>query len=346
MNKNEDDSIEDMEIDVEGFKFVLSDYKEKDLIPEYFNTPFITPWEITRQCNLKCLQCLNNSGTKHPHELTHEQKIRVAHELVEAKIYRACLSGGEPILCESFWEIANILKEGKVLCNTITNGLFVNEENAKRYVDTFNVIQVSIDGATAKTHDMIRGKKGSFEKAVNAARMFADYGARVSIANVGVHPNVGELNDLVDLAADIGATIFRCEPVKLAGRAAINKELLTPTAEDLKLITSTLEKKKEEYEGKMAIDIIPAEQSEFLLAKAGFPPIVCYISPTGTCAPNPVFPFSGGSLKDKSFQEVWDEIKVFHNNPEYIKIAHSVKSNEDFLKLDHIPYVEGELHDR
>ena len=86
------------EMDVEGFKIQIDQLIEEKIVPDYFNTPLIGLWEITRECNLNCIFCYNSSGKKLSNELTHEQKINVAKQIVDAKIYRMCISGGEPIL--------------------------------------------------------------------------------------------------------------------------------------------------------------------------------------------------------------------------------------------------------
>ena len=53
------------EIDVDGFKIRLKDLTKNNIIPEYFNAPLLILWELTRECNLKCIQCYNNSYKKY-----------------------------------------------------------------------------------------------------------------------------------------------------------------------------------------------------------------------------------------------------------------------------------------
>jgi MoaA/NifB/PqqE/SkfB family radical SAM enzyme len=335
------------DINIDGFKIKIDDFIEEKILPDHFNSPFIGQWEITRECNLRCIFCYNNSGEKHSNELTHEQKINVANQIVDEKIYRMCISGGEPILCESFWDIAKILKQGNIFCNTITNGWFVNEENSSLYANYFKSIQISLDGRKKDTHDKLRGKKGSWEKAVNACRLIKEAGGRISIATVVNPINLSELEELIDFTYSLGATDMRLDEVIFTGRAS------NRTYDDISLSekqSSQLEKiiknKKNEYNEKMFnVDIVPKTQYNYVRGFAKIPPLSIYISPTGTCAIDPVLPFSGGSLKEKNLKEIWNELKTIHKNKDFINYSLKIKTGKDFKNIDNIPYAKGELHD-
>ena len=333
------------EINIQGFKIQIDDLIKEKLIPEYFNTPLIGQWEITRECNLRCIFCYNNSGKKLPNELTHDQKINVAKQIVDAKIYRMCISGGEPILSPSFWDIAKILKEGKILCNTITNGWYVNEENAPLYTKYFDHIQVSLDGRTKETHDKMRCKKGSWENVVNACKLISS-GGKFSIATVVTPINLHEIEELIDFAYSLGAMDIQIDEAKYTGRAATKIDTITLSKKQVSELINIVKKKKNEYNKKaMNIDIMPKTQYNYVRGFAEIPPVSIYISPTGTCAVDPVLPFSGGSLKEKSLKEIWNELKTIHKNKDFINYSLKIKTGKDFQNLNKIPYANGELHD-
>lgn len=335
------------EIDIEGFKIQIEDLIKKDILPEYCNAPLIGLWEITRACNLRCIHCYNNSGKKLPNELLHEEKISVAKQIVEAKILRMCISGGEPILCDSFWEIAKILKEGHVLCNTITNGSYINEDNADKYAKNFKYIQVSIDGANPKTHDKIRGKKGSWEKAINAVKLLIENKGLVSIATVVSSLNINELGQINDLIYDLGAKEFRIDLPIFVGQAAINYNSLALSKNQLKKFEKIISEKKKEYESKeMYIETPKKILKSYTSAFSRLPQMFCYISPSGTCAPSSAIPFSGGSIKEKSLKEIWNELKICHKNKDFLELSRTLRTKKDFFKLEEIPYLKGELHDK
>ena len=346
IKKGTSEDVEVNEINIEGFKIRIDDLKDEKLIPEYFNTPFIGQWEITRACNHGCIFCYNNSGKKLSNELTHDQKINVANQIVDVKIFRMCISGGEPILDPSFWDIANIFKNGKILCNTITNGWYVTEENVSLYTKYFSSIQVSLDGRTEETHDKLRCKKGSWKNAVNACKLINGNGGYFSIATVVTPINLHEIGQIIDFAYGLGAFEVRIDEVRFTGRAANKIDEIKLSEKQLDELTKIVKKKKVEYYGsKMNIDILPKIQYSYVRGFTKLPPFSIYISPSGTCAVDPVLPFSGGSLKDKSLREIWDKLKIIHKNSDFINYSLKLKNGRDFVNLDEIPYVNGELHD-
>jgi len=128
---NRNDDLKIKEIDIEGFKIQMEQRKKEKIMPDYFNTPLVGLWEITRACNLRCIFCYNDSGKKLSNELAHEQKINVAKQIVDAKIYRMCISGGEPILSPSFWDIAKIFKDGRIFHYFCNNLNFCNNSTCR-----------------------------------------------------------------------------------------------------------------------------------------------------------------------------------------------------------------------
>ncbi len=334
------------DINIDGFKIKIDDFIEEKILPDYFNSPFIGQWEITRECNLRCIFCYNNSGEKLPNELTHEQKINVANQIVEEKIYRMCMSGGEPILCESFWDIAKILKQGKIFCNTITNGWYVSEENASLYAKYFKNIQISLDGRKKETHDKLRGKKGSWEKVVNACKLIKDNGGKISIATVVSPINLHEIEELIDFAYNMGAMDIRLDEVIFTGRASNRTYDISLSEKQSSELAKIIKHKKNEYNKKLFnVDAVPKTRYNYIRGFAKIPPVSIYISPTGTCAIDPVLPFSGGSLKEKNLKEVWNNLKKIHKNKDFINYSLKVKTGKDFKNIDDIPYANSELHD-
>jgi MoaA/NifB/PqqE/SkfB family radical SAM enzyme len=334
------------DINIDGFKIKIDEFIKEKILPDYFRSPFIGQWEITRECNLRCIFCYNNSGEKLPNELTHEQKINVAKQIVDEKIYRMCISGGEPILCESFWDIAKILKQGKILCNTITNGWYVNDKNASLFAKFFKNIQISLDGRTKETHDKLRGKKGSWKKAVNACKIISDNGGKISIATVVNPINLHEIEEIIDFAYSLGALEMRIDEVIFTGRASNKITTIALSEKQSSELVKIIKKKKNEYSKNVFnVDIMPKTQYNYARGFAEIPPVSIYISPTGTCAVDPVLPFSGGSLKDKTLKEVWKNLKKIHKNKDFINYSLKVKTSRDFKNINNIPYANGELHD-
>jgi MoaA/NifB/PqqE/SkfB family radical SAM enzyme len=335
------------DIDIEGFKIRIDELIKNNIMPEYFNSPLVSQWEITRACNLRCIHCYNNSSRKLPNELTHEEKIDVANQIVDAKIFRICISGGEPILSKSFWDIAEILNKGKIICNTISNGYLISDDTVDLYTKYFRHIQISLDGAKEETHDIIRGKKGSWERAVNACRLITDHNGNVSLASVISSYNIDEMDRIIDLSHDLKADEIRLEIPKFVGNAAKNRDELMLTKEQNDKFEKIINQKREQYKNyDMRIEVAPKNLGTYTRSFSKLPAMVLFISPTGTCAPDPVVPYSGGSLKNKTLKDIWDDLKTCHKDKDFIELSRLLKTGKDFNKLEKIPYVDGELHDK
>ena len=76
-----------------GVYFKSVDFKMKvsDL-----SAPSFIAWQITRDCNLACLHCCTDSapGRPLPHELTREETLSVAAQIVKAQVPYVMLAGG------------------------------------------------------------------------------------------------------------------------------------------------------------------------------------------------------------------------------------------------------------
>ena len=74
----------------------------------------------------------------------------------------------EPLLYKQLKPAAEYIKMSGLKYYTITNG-WVLEKNAPWLAETCDLIRVSLDG-TASVHDVIRGKKGSFDRTIRGIK--------------------------------------------------------------------------------------------------------------------------------------------------------------------------------
>lgn len=64
-----------------------------------------------------------------------------AEQLVKAKPFSVCLTGGEPTTRKDYFQIANYLKENMIPVSTVTSGYLVDDEMAKRCVNALNMFR-------------------------------------------------------------------------------------------------------------------------------------------------------------------------------------------------------------
>lgn len=127
----------------------------------HFDPKSVSPiavWEITLKCNLNCLHCGSSAGKARPNELTTKEALDLCEDLADTNVDEVCLMGGEPLLRKDWFDIGKKVRDLGMRLDIITNGFHKNKEEiiAKLVkLDPF-AVAVSIDGATAKTHDTIR----------------------------------------------------------------------------------------------------------------------------------------------------------------------------------------------
>ncbi|HLC01089.1 MAG TPA: radical SAM protein, partial [Candidatus Bathyarchaeia archaeon] len=171
--------------------------------------PFLVVWDFTHKCNLNCKHCYSNSGAVLEEELSTTEALSVVDQLADAEVTALAFSGGEPLSRKDFFDVAlHAVKRG-LYVSVATNGTLLTKENVRKLKQTgVHYVEVSIDGATARTHDAFRGVPGAFEKAVSGIRNAVEEDLCACIATTATKSNLSEMPAIIDLAEDIGAERF------------------------------------------------------------------------------------------------------------------------------------------
>ncbi len=168
-------------------------------------------FEVTNACNLDCPHCMRDSMRDNASAPRHLPVEYVEKALVQAGRYGAdfcVLTGGEPFLHPQIEEIAGrIVHHGYVLIIT-TNGtlhdklaaLATNPEIRKKLF----YIALSLDGASADSNDLIRGK-GHFREVMKAVSYLRSKNVPVGFKTAVNTVNAGEIEGVVNMANKLGA---------------------------------------------------------------------------------------------------------------------------------------------
>jgi Fe-coproporphyrin III synthase len=142
----------------------------------------VVAWNITGQCNLKCMHCYASATSKpFDGELTTAECYKVLDDLAAYKVPSVLFSGGEPLMRPELFEFAAYAQKIGLRTVLSTNGTLIDREMAQRIHDTgFTYAGISLDGMEP-THDQIRGVKGSFQKSVEAIRHLRAAGVRTGL---------------------------------------------------------------------------------------------------------------------------------------------------------------------
>jgi radical SAM protein len=196
--------------------------------PDYLNIdfnmrPVTVAWEITRACALACRHCRAEAQPKRdPRELTPEEAVGVVDQVVELGPMILVITGGDPLMRPDVYDIAETAtaKGLRVALSPSATGLLRFEAIARAKTAGVQMLHVSLDGATAASHDAFRGVRGSFERTINALADARAIGMPLQIGTTATKQNVGELEAIARIAAQYGITMWSVFFLVPTGRAS------------------------------------------------------------------------------------------------------------------------------
>jgi len=192
---------------------------------------------ITGACNLACRHCWVRAGEASASGHVPLQAVRrIVEEFAALGGKGIRITGGEP-LCHPDWlEMVRIATSlGFETVALQTNAMLFNDESLAELRELAFPglsVQVSLDGATAKAHDFVRGE-GSFNGVMQGITglVRAGLAARVSIFFTEMRHNLGEIPDLLELADSFGLGSVATGAMVRCGRASEAAPLAPPQVE-------------------------------------------------------------------------------------------------------------------
>lgn len=189
--------------------------------PQPAGAPVTVVWNYTNRCNLNCLHCHQDSSPAcSDPELTTPPAFNVIDNMADAGVAIVTFSGGEPLLRPDIYEAIERADDRGMLCTIASNGTLMTPNVARRLSRAgIRRVEIGLDGATAKIHDFLRNRPGSFEATVNGIASCADVGFDELAVTMTQHSkNINELAETMELAEKLGATRFYLNRLIPAGR--------------------------------------------------------------------------------------------------------------------------------
>jgi Y-X(10)_GDL-associated radical SAM protein len=183
-------------------------------------------WELTLACNLKCLHCGSRAGHKRPQELTTDECLDVVSQLRDAGVREVTLIGGEAYLRNDWVEIVRAISEEGMQCTLQTGAWQLTDARIRQAAKAGLVAcGISVDGL-AELHDHLRGRRGSFDAAIDALRRLRLQGIKTSVNTQITGAVLPELRDLLKIFVAVGVKNWQVQLTVAMGRAADNHDLL------------------------------------------------------------------------------------------------------------------------
>jgi MoaA/NifB/PqqE/SkfB family radical SAM enzyme len=164
--------------------------------------------ELTYRCNLDCFFCYNDLSLAGV-PLTFPQYESLLRDLAAMNVFTVILSGGEPLAHPDFFRIGALARALGFVVRVKTNGHAVRGELARRLreeVDPF-VVEVSLHGATAGTHDRQTRVAGSFDRLLGNLEEMLALGLRVKINSTLTAWNESEIEGMYAITDALGVPL-------------------------------------------------------------------------------------------------------------------------------------------
>lgn len=157
----------------------------------------------TSRCNSRCVSCdwWRTDGSS---DLDRAEIAALCAELPRLRTKLVIFTGGEPLVREDVFEIADLFRARGLTLHLLTSGLAL-ERHAQAVVERFGAVTISLDGHTRDLYRRIRGVDGleAVERGVRRVKELRP-GLPVRARSTLHRHNFRALPDLIDKATSMG----------------------------------------------------------------------------------------------------------------------------------------------
>ena len=179
------------------------------------SAPTEVHFSATNQCNTGCKHCYMDSGDKQANELNTAEFKRAIDVLAEMKVFHVALGGGEALLREDFFELAEYARSKGLVPNLTISGINMNPAHAEK-MKVLGQVNISIDGV-GEAYGIYRGRN-YFENVEHTLELLHQHGIPIGINCVVGAGNYDHLEDLFAYAAEKGVVDIDFLRYKPSGR--------------------------------------------------------------------------------------------------------------------------------
>ena len=181
--------------------------------PIQWGLPFSVAIEPTTACNLRCPECPSGlrSFSRPTGNLKEDFFRKTIDELHKEVFYLTFYFQGEPYINPDFLEMVNYAHSKGIYTSTSTNAHFLNEENARKTVESgLDRLIISIDGTTQETYEAYR-KAGKLSNVIQGTKNILKWKKELKSKKpevifqfLVVKPNEHQIPELYKLAKELG----------------------------------------------------------------------------------------------------------------------------------------------
>ncbi len=181
--------------------------------PIQWGLPMTVSIEPTTACNLRCPECPSGlrAFTRPTGNLKEDFFRQTIDELHRELLYLIFYFQGEPYINPGFLNMVSYAKKKGIYTITSTNGHFLNEENARKTIESgLDRMIISVDGTTQDVYENYR-VAGKLENVLQGTRNVVKWKRKLKSSTphiifqfLVVRPNEHQIPEIYRLAEEIG----------------------------------------------------------------------------------------------------------------------------------------------
>ena len=281
--------------------------------------PLWVHWDLTWRCDLSCVHCYLND--RRLTELSTEECLRILDELAEVGTLLLLFSGGDLFLRPDALEILRAARGRGFDVKLITHGNHITEEVADALAQMgVTRVGMSLYSIDSDEHDAITRVRESHGKTIEAARRLVARGVKVQFKTpVMVHnragwSDIGQLADALGVDWEIDGNIQPDDQADF-GLCGLN----TSWEERVLAVMTALARRGEEIPPLHEVPDTPSDRRTCSAAHTS-----AFITPDGRLQPCINWREDIGSLRERSFRELWWDSPVAKKQREVRRASYLV----------------------
>ncbi len=203
--------------------------------------PKVVTLAITNRCNLRCRHCWPGSGPAEQTPLAPKnQVLRLIAGFSAMGAEKLVITGGEPLTHPDWFDLLAFAcrQPGLGEVRLQTNATQMTPQQVDALLSLKHpglIIQTSLEGATAASHDLVRGQ-GSFNQTLQGLKRLQESGMahQICIAFTEMRHNFAEIPKLMEMVDGMGIGQFITGTLICGGRAIESGDLALPTPHQYK----------------------------------------------------------------------------------------------------------------
>ena len=299
-----------------------------------YAAPLFVAWQLTNRCGARCIACCEESGPDKAwgDELSRQEALNLAQQIAAESIPYVAFGGGEPLGVPHSWEVFERLAEAGVALKLETDGRHLDDDAANHLVALSpQCVQISVDGATAATHERVR-PGSSFSAAIAAIERLRARGYAPQLVFVPTRFNIHEAIPAFELAAALGCEAFVTGPLMRIGRAAQAWDRIACSDTEWQNTVKGLTERARTLSAPTRLSIYPCDIQGEMERRRYSPQAMLLIVPNGKVKLLNALPFAAADLRHVSLAQAWEAYRNAWRSPEVTEFITACRADPGLLR--------------